>query len=103
MIVVIIIIIIDHRDDLGVVKIIIVVVIIIITMPLMDSSSSAAAATACQDIDGWWRGFFILFLNYMNWIRETYSNDPAFIMLVIVSYCGQQIYFTYKHATTICS
>ena len=54
-----------------------------------------------QDVGGWWRGFFIMFLNYMNWIREKYSNDSAFIMLVIVTYCGKQIYFTYNHATTI--
>ena len=109
MIVVIIIIIIDHHDDLGVVKMIIVVVIIIITMPLMihhhhhQQQQQQQQQQHRQDIDGWWRGFFILFLNYMNWIRETYSNDSAFIILVIVSYCGQQIYFTYKHATTICS
>ena len=101
MIVVIIIIIIDHHDDLGVVKMIIVVVIIIITMPLVDSSSSsssAAAAAATASSGHWWMvtRLFHLFLNYMNWIRETYSNDSAFIMLVIVSYCGQQIYFTYK-------
>ena len=106
MIVVIIIIIIDHHDDLGVVKMIIVVVIIIITMPLMihhHHQQQQQQQQHRQDIDGWWRGFFILFLNYMNWLRETYSNDSAFIILVIVSYCGQQIYFTHKHATTICS
>ena len=105
MIVVIIIIIIDHHDDLGVVKMIIVVVIIIITMPLMihHHQQQQQQQQHRQDIDGWWRGFFILFLNNMNWLRETYSNDSAFIILVIVSYCGQQIYFTHKHATTICS
>ena len=70
---------------------------------IISSSSSSSSKQHRQDIDGWWRGFFILFLNYMNWLRETYSNDSAFIILVIVSYCGQQIYFTHKHATTICS
>ena len=48
------------------------------------SNSSSSNSIVRTLHDGWWRGFFFLFLNYMNWIRETYSNDSAFIMLVIV-------------------
>ena len=55
-----------------------------------------------RDVNGWWRSLFHSVLKII-WIEygQIYSNDSAFKMLVIVSYCGYLIYFTYQHTTTI--
>ena len=75
------------------------------------SLSSSSSSSPCrwwmqqpqrrQDVDGWRRSLFhsikIIWIEY----GQIYLNDSTFKMLVIVSYCGYQIYFTHQHTTTI--